>query len=78
MSASSTDFYAQPGEEATGTVYTSMGGDWAEIAQEQAERGDETLVINMGPQHPSTHGVLFATPVEGVAVVALHLQHIAL
>ncbi|MFV0405845.1 MAG: NADH-quinone oxidoreductase subunit D [Propioniciclava sp.] len=35
-----------------------MGGDWADIVEEQAERGDETLVINMGPQHPSTHGVL--------------------
>ncbi|MGV8908868.1 MAG: NADH-quinone oxidoreductase subunit D [Propionicimonas sp.] len=34
------------------------GGDWADIASEQAERGDEVLVINMGPQHPSTHGVL--------------------
>ncbi|MEA5053527.1 MAG: NADH-quinone oxidoreductase subunit D [Propionicimonas sp.] len=34
------------------------GGDFADIAREQAERNDETLVINMGPQHPSTHGVL--------------------
>ncbi|MDR1266555.1 MAG: NADH-quinone oxidoreductase subunit D [Propionibacteriaceae bacterium] len=24
----------------------------------QRERGDETFVVNMGPQHPSTHGVL--------------------
>ncbi len=55
---STTDFYAQPGEETEGTVYTAMGGDWADIAAEQAERSDEILVVNMGPQHPSTHGVL--------------------
>ena len=39
-------------------VYLAQGGDWSDIASEQAERGDETIVVNMGPQHPSTHGVL--------------------
>ncbi len=59
MTVNSDDLYAAPGEETEGTVYTAMGGgDWADIADEQAERGDEVLVINMGPQHPSTHGVL--------------------
>jgi NADH-quinone oxidoreductase subunit D len=59
MTAEQNDLYANPGEETEGTVYTAMGGgDWADIASEQAERGDEVLVINMGPQHPSTHGVL--------------------
>ena len=59
MTAQHTDYYANPGDETEGTVYTAMGGgDFADIAREQAERGDETLVINMGPQHPSTHGVL--------------------
>jgi len=59
MTVDSNDLYAGTGEPTEGTVYTAMGGgDWADIATEQAERGDEVLVINMGPQHPSTHGVL--------------------
>ncbi|AXE38075.1 NADH-quinone oxidoreductase subunit D [Acidipropionibacterium virtanenii] len=38
--------------------YLAQGGDWDEIVSENAERGDETVVINFGPSHPSTHGVM--------------------
>lgn len=38
--------------------YLSQGGDWAQIVDEAAERGDETVVVNFGPSHPSTHGVM--------------------
>ena len=39
-----------------GRVYTVTGGDWDQVLASGAE--DERIVINMGPQHPSTHGVL--------------------
>ncbi len=54
----SQDVFAGPGEKPADRVYFSTGGDWEDIVSEQAERGDETVVVNMGPQHPSTHGVL--------------------
>ena len=54
--ATTNDPYGSEGE--SGTVYTAQGQDWDDIVTEQAERGDEKIVINMGPQHPSTHGVL--------------------
>ncbi len=36
--------------------FEASGGDWDEIAREVV--GEERIVVNMGPQHPSTHGVL--------------------
>ncbi|RJQ77266.1 NADH-quinone oxidoreductase subunit D [Pseudonocardiaceae bacterium YIM PH 21723] len=39
-----------------GTVYTVTGGDWDQVLEDAQH--DERVVINMGPQHPSTHGVL--------------------
>ena len=51
------DPYALSYETGEGTVYTVSGGDWDSIsAPDEGER--ERIVVNMGPQHPSTHGVL--------------------
>jgi NADH-quinone oxidoreductase subunit D len=43
---------------ASGRVFTAHGADWAEIAEDAASLREERIVVNMGPQHPSTHGVL--------------------
>ncbi|MFP7696255.1 NADH-quinone oxidoreductase subunit D [Trueperella sp. LYQ143] len=39
-------------------VYEAVGGDWGDIAKDAEELGEEHIVINLGPVHPSTHGVL--------------------
>ena len=61
--------------ETEGRVYNVAGQDWDEVvtaADEAAEAGDERLVVNMGPQHPSTHGVLrLILTLEGESVVEL-------
>jgi NADH-quinone oxidoreductase subunit D len=52
-----TDPYAGSYETTEGRVYSVSGGDWDTIAA--APEGEkERIVVNMGPQHPSTHGVL--------------------
>jgi NADH-quinone oxidoreductase subunit D len=46
-------------EDADGAnVYDTVGGDWDAIADEATSLHEERIVVNMGPQHPSTHGVL--------------------
>ena len=39
-------------------TFEATGGDWSDIAEEAARLGEQRIVVNMGPQHPSTHGVL--------------------
>ncbi len=41
-----------------GYIVNPGGGDWEALAAEAIEHSDERIVVNMGPQHPSTHGVL--------------------
>jgi len=51
------DPYAETRETTEGRVYTVTGGDWDSIHAEDP-LASERIVVNMGPQHPSTHGVL--------------------
>src|SRR6266702_5865422 len=60
-------------EAAEGRVYTVSGEDWDELVAAANEARDfqsgERLVINMGRQHPSTHGVLrLVLTIEGETV----------
>jgi NADH-quinone oxidoreductase subunit D len=54
----STDAYASARETTEGKVYTVTGGDWDTVVAGMDPIAEERLVVNMGPQHPSTHGVL--------------------
>ena len=51
------DTYSPNYETTEGRVYTVMGQDWDSVLG-AAEGEYERIVVNMGPQHPSTHGVL--------------------
>jgi NADH-quinone oxidoreductase subunit D len=65
---------ASDAEATEGRVYTVSGEDWDEIVAAANEARDfesgERIVVNMGPQHPSTHGVLrLVLTLEGETVV---------
>jgi len=50
------DPYASSRETSAGPVYTVTGQDWDTIGADGLE--SDRIIVNMGPQHPSTHGVL--------------------
>ena len=56
--SSMTDPYASSRETTEGTVFSVTGGDWDSLVTEIGATKEERVVVNMGPQHPSTHGVL--------------------
>ena len=52
------DPYAPSRETTEGKVFSVTGGDWDALVQDIGATKEERVVVNMGPQHPSTHGVL--------------------
>jgi NADH-quinone oxidoreductase subunit D len=52
------DAYAGARDTTEGTIYTVTGQDWDNVVQGVVQDHSERVVVNMGPQHPSTHGVL--------------------
>ena len=62
------DLFAGSYDTTEGTVYNLGGGDWDSITA-APEGENERIVVNMGPQHPSTHGVLrMILEIEGETV----------
>src|SRR3954469_4401424 len=51
-------FAAGSRQTTEGRVYTVTGQDWDDVVSGVSAHRDERVVVNMGPQHPSTHGVL--------------------
>lgn len=66
--AANADYFSGSYDTTEGRVYTLSGQDW-DTVQGSAEGQQERIVVNMGPQHPSTHGVLrLILEIEGETV----------
>jgi NADH-quinone oxidoreductase subunit D len=66
--------YAPVHETPEGKVFTVTGGDWDQLVADRDPIQDEKIIINMGPQHPSTHGVLrLVLELEGETVTDVRL-----
>jgi len=50
--------YSPSRETTEGRVFNLAGGDWDAVIGGGDPISEERIVLNMGPQHPSTHGVL--------------------
>jgi NADH-quinone oxidoreductase subunit D len=53
-----TDIYSPSRETTEGRVFNLAGGDWDAVIGGGDPISEDRIVLNMGPQHPSTHGVL--------------------
>ena len=64
--------FASSRQTTEGTIYSVTGGDWDQVASEIGSAKEERVVVNMGPQHPSTHGVLrLMLELEGETITEL-------
>ncbi|WP_405069451.1 NADH-quinone oxidoreductase subunit D [Kribbella sp. NBC_01510] len=63
------DPYATTRDTTEGKVFTVTGQDWDAVVAGLGDEPEERIVVNMGPQHPSTHGVLrLILEIEGETV----------
>ena len=66
------DPYAPSRDTTEGKVFSVTGGDWDALVQDIGATKEERVVVNMGPQHPSTHGVLrLVLELEGETITEL-------